>query len=63
MVFEASCDTEDWSNDGKNVALRTGINYNLKCYNRKVILNCKNNSQYYCFYSIFNQINATLILL
>jgi len=27
MIFEGSRDTEDWSNDAKNPALITGINY------------------------------------
>ncbi len=31
MISEASCDTEDWSNDAENSALITGINYILKC--------------------------------
>ncbi len=31
MISEASCDTEDWSNDAENSALITGINYTLKC--------------------------------
>ncbi len=30
MISEGSCDTEDWSNDAKNSALITGINYILK---------------------------------
>ncbi len=30
MIFEASCDTEDWSNDDENSALITGMNYILK---------------------------------
>ncbi len=31
MIFEGSCDTEDWSNDvDENSALITGINYILK---------------------------------
>ncbi len=31
MIYEGSCDTEDWSNDDENSALITGINYILKC--------------------------------
>ncbi len=27
MISEGSCDTEDWSNDAKNSALFTEINY------------------------------------
>ncbi len=30
MISEGSCDTEDWSNDAKNSACITGINYILK---------------------------------
>ncbi len=30
MISEGSCDTEDWSNDGENSALITGINYIIK---------------------------------
>ncbi len=30
MISKGSCDTEDWSNDVKNSALITGINYILK---------------------------------
>ncbi len=30
MISEGSCDTEDWSNDTKNSALITGINYIFK---------------------------------
>ncbi len=29
MISEGSCDTEDWSNTGENIALITGINYIL----------------------------------
>ncbi len=27
MIFEGSCNTEDWSNDAETSALITGINY------------------------------------
>ncbi len=30
MISEGPCDTEDWSNGAKNLALITGINYILK---------------------------------
>jgi len=30
MFFEGSCDTEDWSNDAKNIDLIKGINYIFK---------------------------------
>ncbi len=55
MISEGSCDTEDWSNVAENSALITGINY--------IILNCNNILQYYCFYCIFNQINAAIKVL
>ncbi len=29
MISEGSCDTEDWSNDAENSALKSGINYML----------------------------------
>ncbi len=61
MISEGSCDTEDWSNDSKNSALITAINYIF--WQKIVILNCKNISQYYCFYCIFGQINAGLVSL
>ncbi len=50
MIFEGSCDTEDWSNDAENTAAITEINY---IYNMVIIFNC--------FYSIFDQINADLV--
>jgi len=30
MIFDGSCDTEDWSNDAENTTLITGIHYILK---------------------------------
>ncbi len=30
MISEASCDTEDWSNDAENSTLITGTNSSLK---------------------------------
>ncbi len=58
MISEGSCDTEDWSNDAKNSALITGINYILQYIQiEDSILNCKNVSQYYWFYYILNQMN------
>ncbi len=52
----------DWSNDAENSDLITGINYILKYITIKtVILNCNNISQNYCFYCIFDQINADLV--
>ncbi len=35
MISEASCDTEDWSNDAENSALITEINYILKYFSHK----------------------------
>jgi len=32
MIYEGSCDTEDWSNDGENSALITGINHILQYF-------------------------------
>ncbi len=62
-ISEGSCDTEDWSNDAENSALHHRNKLNLKIYSNKktVIWNCNNISQYYCFYCIFNQINAALV--
>ncbi len=51
--FWTSC---DWSNDAKNSALITGINYILK-----YILNIKNISQYYCFCCILDQTNTGFV--
>ncbi len=45
MISEASCDTEDWSNDAENSALTS----KKENKNRTVILKCNNISQYYCF--------------
>ncbi len=36
MISEGSCDTEDWSNDAENTALRHNNKLHLKIYlNRK----------------------------
>ncbi len=60
MISKGSCDTKDWSNDYWKFSLAiTWINYILKL--KTVILNCNNISQYYCFYCIFNHINAALM--
>ncbi len=37
MIYERSCDSEDWSNDAENTVLITGINYSLKYINIKQI--------------------------
>ncbi len=50
------CDTEDgcWK--------FSFLKYFLKMLKQKTfILNCNNISQYYCFYCIFDQINAALV--
>ncbi len=64
MNTEGSCDTEDCSNDwGKFNFTITGIKYLFKY--KIVILNVKSILQSllhcYCFYFIFNQINAALV--
>ncbi len=56
MISERSCDTEDW------MLLKIQLNITNKLHfsiysNRKVIFNCKNSTQYYCFYCIFDQIS------
>ncbi len=59
MISEGSCDTEDcW----KFSFDMTGKNYILYCIK---IENgyCNNISQYYCFYCIFEQINAALTVI
>ncbi len=65
MIYEGSCETEAGSNVAENLALITGINYILKEKEQKkqkaVILNSRNNSQYYCFCCILDQINAGLV--
>jgi len=53
MISEGSCDTEDWSNDAENSASHNRNKLHFKIFSeRKVILNCTNISQYYCFYCI-----------
>ncbi len=55
MIYERSCDTEDWSNDAGNTALITGINYILKYIQLFISIlsyfNSNNILQYYCFWS------------
>jgi len=46
MISKGSCDTEAWSNDAKNSALPSQEYFT---------------SQYYCFYCIFDQMNAALV--
>ncbi len=55
MISEGSCDTGDCSNDAENTALITGINYILKCIQKKKKnVNYNNISQYDCFYCILD---------
>ncbi len=61
MISEGSCDTEDWSNDAENSALIRGTSYILKYIQTENILYYNNISQCYCFYCIFDQINAALV--
>ncbi len=62
MISEGSCDTEDWSNDAENTAAhhRNKLHFNRYSH-RKTNLNWKNISKLYCFYCIFDQINAALV--
>ncbi len=55
MISEASCDTEDWSNDDEN-SLNSQINCILKYI--QLLLNCNNISLFYC---IFIQINVAFL--
>ncbi len=62
MISEGSRDTEDWSNGAENSALHHKNKWYFKIYKQKmIILNCNNISQYYCFYCIFDQINAAVV--
>ncbi len=63
MISDGSCDTEDWSNYSENSALKiTEINYILQyIYIENTTLSCTNILQYYCFYCIFDKINAYLV--
>ncbi len=76
MIYEGSCDTEDWSNDAENSALQLRNKWHLKNkkYIYKAILNWSNISQYYSFiYSLSNKcslgehktaiLTATIILI
>ncbi len=47
MIFEGSCDTEDWSNDAENSALITGINYILEYIT--IENNCLSGNESYFF--------------
>ncbi len=62
MISEESCDTEDWNIDAENSANLNSENKCLKYIQiETVIVICNNISQLYCFYSIFDQINAALV--
>ncbi len=61
MISEESCDTQDWSNDAENSALITAIHLILKYFKIENIFLKNNISNYYCFYCIFDQINAALV--
>jgi len=72
MFFEQKIIILEWflkdyvSNDAENVALISRINYILKCTvltEKTVILNCNIISHYYCLYTIFNQINAAVVII
>ncbi len=68
MISEGSCDTEDWSNGcWKFSFVITGINYILKyikietSYVNIYFQYVNTNTSQYCFYFIFDQINAALV--
>ncbi len=52
MISEASCDTEDWSNDAENLFCITGMNFNKE--------KSVSSISYYC---IFDQINEAVVSL
>jgi len=63
IISEGSFDSKDWSFDAENSALHHKNKLHFKIYSKRkqfffqiVIF-----SQYYCFYCIFNQTNATLV--
>jgi len=60
MISEGSRDAEDRSNDAEFTALIRDKLNKKTYYNRNIILNCNNISQYYWFYNIFDQITADL---
>jgi len=51
MISDGSCDTDD----AENSVLITGINYILQN------ITMENRLQYYRFYCIFDQVNASLV--
>ncbi len=55
MIYEGSCDTEDWSNDAKNAALLNGSQYNrFYCITDWIMQSCW---AYHFFQNIKKQIN------
>jgi len=50
-------------NDAGNSALITGKKLHVNIYSplKRAVLNFNNISQFYCFYCIFDQINAALV--
>ncbi len=62
MISEGSCDSEDWRNNAENSALVTAINYILKYIQiENIYFKLYTISQYYCYYCIFDEINAALV--
>ncbi len=54
MISEGSCDTEDWSNDAENSALRHRNKLYFKVYeNRKTILEIAIRFHNIIFFSVF----------
>ncbi len=67
MIFEGSCDTEDWSNDAENSALITVLHF-TKYSNRKqffwIVIIFHNITFFFvCFFTVFTfkQINAAMV--
>jgi len=51
-------------NSGVMILKITGINYNLKyitTQKKTVLLNCDHITQHFCFYCVFDQLNAALV--
>ncbi len=62
MISKGSCDTKNWSNDAENSTLhhrnKLLFFFIIKIKSSYFV---KNTSQYYCFYCIFDQINAASV--
>ncbi len=56
MISEGSCDTEDWSNDAENPALR-----HIWKYSQIYLILHSFYLKYYFFHCIFDQINGALL--